>query len=1039
MKDILPLAQGLQQFAKTLFLALAIQLSFLSFAYAQDEVKVSGTVTSDSGEPLPGVNILEKGTSRGVISDIDGNFAISISKNAVLTFSYIGFKAQEVAIGDQTSFNIILEADLEQLDEVVVIGYGTQKKSDLTGSIVGVDSKTVTERGVTNPVQSLQGSVAGVQVSNSTGRVGDSFDVTIRGKSTLGSNNSPLFVVDGVIVDNIDFLNPQDIAKMDILKDASSSAIYGSRGANGVIIIQTKGGVHVPSGTSVSFDAFYGFKDPARLPKMMSYEKWRDYHLSAYVATVNSNTVTNPDEFYDAVVSPSSNRVLRRRFEELDGFDWYDAVLKTGHQSNNYLTINHRNGGSSYNIGLGYQNETGNIDNEGLDKYTFRTSINQELSDKFMTGGTVSVSQSTIERGSSNGMRQAFRLSPFLHPWSIDENDEDIIGDLFPQPGKLTDVDGQFVVNKTSTYNPLLEIANSRDETKQWNVITNAFLKYQPLEWLSFRTAFSGGLKTYKRGKSWTALTEVGSKNENKASSEVSNFTNFNFSWDNQVDINKEFGDHKISALLLHSIFETTTETSFASSKQQPFDTQFYNVGSGIASTYNLGSNFYDSRLLSFAARVNYAFKGKYLITVSNRWDGASVLAEGHKWESFPSAAIAWKLNEEGFLSGTTALTDLKLRLSYGTTGNNSVSPYTTLNTLNQQTYYDFDGTAANGWVSSSIANKALTWEKTTETNIGVDYGFLNHRIVGSIDYYNRISNDLLVSQKLPSETGFSSITSNAAKVKNSGVELMLTTVNIDKPNFRWETIFTFTKNNNEIQEIYGQSESDDVGNGWFIGQPIDVHYNYQFDGIWQASEAAEAAEYNQSEGQAKVVDVNDDGKIDPNDDRVFLGSLNPDWTGGIISRLQVHNFDFNFTITSNQGVLAYSNFHANFTDMRDRGRQKLDVADWYVPENPYGLTPQASNSYPQGRNGGTYWRNDGVGYYKDASYVKVNNISLGYSFAQPVLDKLKMQQLRVYVNVLNPIVFTDYEGYDPEWADASLDRGGVSSVITQFGLSLKF
>ncbi len=259
MKDILPLTRGLKQFAKTLFLALAIQLSFLSFSYAQDEVKVSGTVSSSEGEPLPGVNILEKGTSRGVISDIDGNFAISVSKNAVLTFSYIGFEAQEVTIGDQTTFDIILQEDLEQLDEVVVIGYGTQKKSDLTGAIVGVDSKTVTERGVTNPVQSLQGSVAGVQVSNSTGRVGDNFNVTIRGKSTLGSNNSPLFVVDGVIVDNIDFLNPQDIAKMDILKDASSSAIYGSRGANGVIIIQTKGGVHVPSGTSVSFDAFYGF------------------------------------------------------------------------------------------------------------------------------------------------------------------------------------------------------------------------------------------------------------------------------------------------------------------------------------------------------------------------------------------------------------------------------------------------------------------------------------------------------------------------------------------------------------------------------------------------------------------------------------------------------------------------------------------------------------------------------------------------------------------------------------------------------------
>ncbi|WP_020528374.1 SusC/RagA family TonB-linked outer membrane protein [Flexithrix dorotheae] len=1018
-----------------------IPLLFFLSINLQAQSTISGTVSSsDDGEFLPGVSILIKGTSTGSITDLNGNFKIQANTGDILQFSYIGFQSYETVVGTQTTLDIKLLPDLEQLEEVVVIGYGTQKKSDLTGAIAGVDSEVINERGVTNPIQSLQGSIAGVQITNSSGRVGDGFDVTIRGKNTLNSGaTEPLYVVDGTIVDNIDFLNPQDIAKIDVLKDASSAAIYGSRGSNGVLLIQTKGGVHVPEGTNISFESFYGFKDPARLPEMMGLEKWRDYHLSAYLATINPSKVTTPEEFYDAVVSPGSNRVLRNRFETLDGYDWYDGVLQSGRQSNNHLSINHRNGGSAYSIGLGYQNETGNIENESLDKYTLRSSIDQEIGKKIKTGGSISVSLSNIQRGSQVAMREAFRLNPFLKPWDIDENDQDIVGKLFPQPGKLTDVNGDFVINKTSTYNPLLEIANSKDETRQWNGIGNVYLQYKPMDWLSFKTSFSAGLENYRRGKSWGAQTNTGVSNNNLPSSEIDYYENFNFSWDNQMDISKRFNDHSINFLALQSIYVNQTETSGFSSSNQPFDTEFYNVGSGLQSTYNLNNFFSKSQLSSYALRLNYSFKDKYLVTFSNRWDGSSLLAEGYKWNAFPSAAVAWRINNEDFLVNSKAVSNLKLRVSYGFTGNNNVSPYSTVNTLDVQTYYDFGGNAANGWVPSSIANKALTWEKTKEINIGLDYGFLNHRINGSIDYYNRLSDELLLDQTLPLETGFTSIVANAGSVRNSGVELMLTTVNVQKGLVSWETVFTFDKNTNKIESIYGQSENDDIGNGWFIGESIDAHYNYKFDGIWQASEADLAEEYNQTEGQAKVVDINNDGQISPDDDRMILGSSNPSWSGGIISRLKVSNFDFNFTIYAKQGVYAYSNFHANFEDMRDRGRQKLNVADWYVPANDYGIPAQASNSYPQPRNGGTFWRNNGVGYYKDASYVKVNNISLGYTLPQSALEKIHVKHLRFYVNVLNPFVFTSYTGWDPEWAEASLNIGRVSNVTTQLGLSLKF
>lgn len=1001
---------------------------------------VSGQVTAmDTGEPLPGVNIIEKGTTNGTVSDIEGNYTLSVPEGATLVFSSVGYSTQEVAIGSRSVIDVNMTADIQQLQELVVVGYGTVERKDLTGSIGSVDDQTITERGVTNAIQSLQGSVAGVQISNSTGRIGDQFDVVIRGKGSLTGDANPLYVVDGVVTENIDFLNPQDIAKIDILKDASSAAIYGSRGSRGVVIIQTKGGSNVPDGTTVSFDTYYGVRSPARLPEMMSPEKWRYYHMSAYLATINPDVTDTPDEYYNVVLPESNNRVLRQRFENLDAFDWYDAVLKDGFQTNNHLSIASRNENSAYTLGFGYQKETGNIDNESLEKYTLRTSVDQALGDRFKTGGALSVSFSNLQRGSAVAMREAFRLNPFLSPWAIDENDNEIVGELFDLPGKLTDPNGVTVADKTSTFNPLLEIANSSDETRAWNGIGTAYLQYDVLDWLSIRSALSAGLESYRRGWAWGARTNQGASNNNKPSSELEYLENFNYAWDNQIDINRSFRDHTFSFLALQSIFVDRVEVSNLSSLEQPFDTEFYNIGSGARSSFNMGNNFLKHQLASYALRLNYSYKDRYLLTLSNRWDGSSLLSEGRKWSAFPSAAVAWRMSDEPFLANSEAISNLKLRVSYGFTGNNNVDPYSTVNILNTLMYYDFLGNAANGYIASVLANKELTWEKTSEINIGVDFALINSRIGGSIDWYNRQSNDLLLDQELPLESGYSVIRANAASVRNTGIEASLTTVNLQTNKIRWETIFTFGQNKNEIESLYGQSEVDDVGNGWFIGESVDAHYNYKFDGIWQAEEADLAESYNQTEGQAKVVDVNDDGQITPDDDRIILGSSDPSWSGGIISRLYIGAFDFNFTLHTKQGVFVYSNFHGNFEDMRDRGRQKLDVPHWYIPENDLGIEPQRSNLYPQPRNGGVYWREEGVGYYKDASYVKINNISLGYTLPQSFLERINIDQLRIYVNVLNPFVFTDYTGWDPEWAEASYDVGRVSSITTQVGMSLKF
>ncbi|MGL1884976.1 MAG: SusC/RagA family TonB-linked outer membrane protein [Reichenbachiella sp.] len=1024
-------------------------------AMAQNVLK--GQVFGPLGETLPGASIVVEGTSIGSVTDYDGNFSIDLPEGAEnINVSFIGYTTQKLAIGNQSVIKITLQEDTETLEEIVIVGYGTQKKTDVTGAIVGVEGKDLVARGTTNPLQALQGAITGVQVKNTTGRVGDSFSVAVRGGG-LGGNRPPLYVVDGVVVDDIDFLNPQDIAKLDVLKDASAAAIYGSRAAFGVVLIQTKGGASVASGTTVSFDTFYGFKNPARLPEMMDAATWQEYHIGAYMATTSDEDLATmtPQEFYDGkVASPTSNQVLRNRFEALDDFDWYDAVLEPGMQSNNYVSVAHRNGASSYTIGAGYQKETGNIVNEEMEKFTLRSNINQQINDKLRLGVNFTVAKTEKQKGAASAMQQAFRLNPYLSPWAIDEDLNEIEGELYTNPGKLLDPNDPtgkaYVINKTSTYNPLLQMANSSDLQSQWNVLSNMFLEYKPKEWLILKTSFSGGLKTYNRGKSSGVLTQEASKNGNLAMSSMESYENFNYSWDNQFNLVKEFDKHNFNFMGLQSIYSKEITRSYMASSQQPFETGFSNVGSGLPSSYVLinpdsdAPGYSKNTLASFAARLNYGYDDRYLITLTNRWDGASQLSEDNKWNSFPSVAVAWRLSNESFMEGISVLDDLKLRVGYGVTGYQNVDPYSTVNTLSQPRYYDFNSSVVNGWMNPDLANNELTWQRNKEFNLGVDFSIMDRRVRGSVDVYDKLMTQFLLNSDLPLETGVEKIKANNAEVRNKGFEVGLTTTNVQNDLITWETTFTYSKNINTIESLYGQTENDDVGNNYFIGENSKSYNNYVFDGIWQKDEAELAALYNQEEGQAKVKDFDNNGVIDPNVDRAVLGNPDPDWTGGIISRLTVGDFDFNFTVSAVQGVLVYSQFHQNFEDVRDRGRQKLNIDSWYIPENTVGVPAQASNTYPQPRNAGQYWRSTGsddpgVGYYKDASYVKVNNISLGYTLPQGALDRLKLQYLRVYVNVLNPFVFTDYTGYDPEWAEADFSDGRVSNITTQLGLSLKF
>ncbi|MCO6176275.1 TonB-dependent receptor [Flavobacterium sp. NRK F10] len=1037
------------RFKYILFLSLFFSLLSLQKSNAQ-ETTISGTVLDATDKlPLPGVTVLEKGTSNGQAADFDGNFTIKVNNpKAILLVSYVGYKTQEIALDGRTSLTIELEAEISTLQEVVMVGYGSVKKSDLTGTVNTLDSKEITKRNTTSVLEGIQGNVPGVQISSASGRLGDGYNIVIRGTNSLSGSSTPLYIVDGAPVDDISFLNPRDIERMDILKDASSAAIYGSRGASGVILITTKSGASAKAGINVNFETSAGVKDVARLPEMMDGSKWWYYHQSAYLYTTNGADYMNttPQQLASSVVG-SNNPVLLQRVNNNDTFDWYDAVLQSGIQKNNYLNITGRaDNGMSYNLGIGLQNETGNMINESLDKYTLKAGLNHKINKKFSTGVNLTIARTDAQLGSDVAMRDAFRLNPFLSPWAIDENGNEIVGEYVTTPGKLYYPNGTTkAIDKTSTYNPLLTIANTSNEVKRWKVIGNVFFEYKPIEWLTLKTAYSGNYNTYRQGKYAGALSDTGASNGNLASSSITNRDNYNYTWDNQFTINKTLNEvHSFTFLGLQSLYETVTETSFLSSRYQPFDTGYNNVGTGLQSTYDVDSYYSKVSLSSYAMRLNYAFKDRYLLTASNRWDGSSVLSKGNKWESFPSLAVAWKINEESFLKDSKIVNTLKARVSYGYTGNNNVQPYTTLNSLTSQSYYNYGNSDVNGWYPSTLANKDLTWEKTREFNVGVDYGFFNNRVSGSVDVYDRLSKNLIFEQQLPLESGWASTFSNVGSASNKGVEVLLTTKNIKTDKVTWQTTFAFTKNVNKLVSLYGQSEADDVGNNLFIGENIHSYYNYVFDGIWQPDQAAEAASYGQTPGQARVKDLNGDGQI-TGDDRAILGNSDPKWSGSVNSTLTVGNFDFSFSIITNQGVLAYSEFHENFTNMADRGRQKLNIADWYIPENTAGVPAQYSNTYPQPRNEGTYWNSAGnslgekMGYYRDASFVKVKNISVGYNFDSNLMSKLKMKNMRIYANILNPFVFTDYEGYDPEWAAAPFNTARVSSVTYQLGLSVNF
>ena len=1109
---------------RALFLVVAMSLYGIIIAQTKT---ITGVVKETTGDPVIGASVVVKGTTVGTVTSAEGTFSLQIPTSAkTIVFSYVGMLTQEVPV-TSGSMIVTMEQVSSQLNELVVIGYGTVRKSDLTGAVSSVNSKTVAEKGVTNIVSAIQGSVAGVQIQQNSSRAGAAYDIIIRGQNSISGTYSPLYVVDGVITSSIDFLNPQDIEKIDILKDASSTAIYGSRGSHGVVIVQTKSGksVQQASKTVISYDGYYGVSNTTRSPNFMDTQQWMKYRALNYQYTTDTNgdgviEFSKADlinvwfgglQYRDLNNGKGAQPVyangtwggsqwLLDRYLSNSTTNWAGLVSQQGVQQNHYIDISGSTKDVAYVVGFGYQDEKGVFVQDSYNRYNLKGSLTANLNSKWSTGFTLNTAYSTQETGSDNGILSAYRMSPITTAYTngnLDPLLNHLEGNVIVVPGKTTetvkDANGNAsFLNSiggggfTSSINPLIDLANTSNNTRKILAMGSAFLQYSPIKNLTFKTTILPSFNTYRAGIYKSTLAEGNYDNplttavEADAKASVNNYTYFNYTWDNQVDYKFTLNsDHNLDVMGLYSIFAENTELYTTSTAGYNSNYEWYNLGAATTTANTkLTSSYSKSSMVSYAARARYAYKGKYLVTATIRNDVSSKLAEGYKAVTLPSASVAWRMSEEKFMESTkNVISNLKLRASYGTTANNNINAYQTQTPANLQTYYNFGGTNALGVAPGPLASRVLTWEKTREFNLGVDLGLWNNRLDLTVDLYNRLSTDLLQPLTLPLESGAGTMTSNLGSVRNQGIEISLNANIINAKDLKWTVSGTFSANQNKIMNLFGNSKAGYIfinsnTQKWMVGQDINSIYGYVYDGVWTADgiltaiankdprAVNSAGKVIAREGQAKVVDYDNNG-IDANDRRI-QGHSDPSYTAGLSTNLSYKGFDFAMTLYTAQGMTVFSPFIEEFTNYNDRGRQKL-VMDYYIPagttmigSDGYFYTQQTAVNY-QGRpmvytdnatkaNCGPYWHtaketaNEMPGSWVDASFIKVRNITLGYTLPKSVVKLLNITNFRIYANVLNPFVFSKYQGFDPEWAGASMGKdNGPATITYQLGVNVKF
>ncbi len=976
---------------KRYILTLLLFIGSLSVTFAQNTV--SGTITDFESNPLPGVTVVVKGTQHGVASDANGRYSISVADKDVLVYSFIGMITKELQYAGQNRIDVKMIPDDYELDAVVVVGYGTTRKSDLTGSIASVKSDDLKNTKVGLVGNALQGMAAGVQVTQPSAKPGADASIIIRGRGSVNAGNAPLVIVDGIPA-SLGDIAAGDIESIEILKDASSASIYGNRGSNGVVLITTKSGSQ--GKTRVSFNAQGGL-----------------------ISMMNKMNLMNSQQYYDLVnLSGQSYTWTTAELQQLsrgETTDWQNAVTQPGNFQNYNASFSGGSEKSTHFLGIDYYDHEGVVKNSWYNRLTMRYNNDSKLNDWITLGVRFNFMESKIK--------------------NINEETDELYGTMYSaissQPtAPVYDTDGDYFDGFLNTKANPVAIVDLLDRTTQRSNFNGSFfLEFEPVKNLKIRTNNSGQL-VYSLTNEYED-PRMGQHYSQEGVAKISNAKNRYWQTENTITYDKKFNEHKINVMGGFSASRNDYQYSFAQAKGVDPITRYYNLGGGSDFGPD-ASHSTASTLASFYARANYNYGERYLLTFTMRADGSSKFAPDHRWGYFPSLAAAWRISEEDFMTDLREINNLKLRVSLGMLGNQNIGDYlysALVSRGGENNNYVFDGNLYTGATYTSISNPNLTWEKSKQLDVALDYGFFGNRIAGTVEYYFKRSTDLLWSVTLPLESGYQSSLTNVGVLDNRGIEFTVNSVNVNSKNFQWVTSFNITHNKNNVTELY--DGKTDINKSIFVGHSLGEFYLLKADGIWQVSEASEASVYNAEPGDRKILDLKKDNQIN-SEDREFCGRSTPAYFGGMTNTFKYRNIDLIVFINYAGGYYINNSLLRFLNSYNTWGNASVDYYNNYWKED------RPTNKYPAPRIGSSYSNGDGTdANLENGAYIRIKNIELGYTLPQRWSGSLKASSIRGFISVQNLFTFTRYSGYDVEAAQQSNAYPG--SRATLGGISVNF
>ncbi len=983
---------------------------------AQQQNVITGTITDKDGNPLPGVNIVEKGTSNGSITNNDGNYTISVSSSAAeLVFSFVGYLTEEVQVGSQTKIDFSLIENIEELEDVIVVGYGSMERTNVTGAISTIKTDELNKAPVPNLIEAMRGQVAGVRMARTSGLPGSGVEFFIRGKNSLNNSNEPLIVIDGVpsTGGNLAEINPNDIESVNILKDAAAASIYGVHGANGVILVTTKDGQSGKPTLNVNFSR--GYTDMVNKPRLMNAEEFVQLKIDAAVGGNRPSTVE--DVLNDAV--EYANYTDSTGIKEID---WHDELLRIGKITNAGVSLS---GGTDkvtfYMSGNAYL-EDGIVQHTSFDRYSFRLNADYKPFKFLNLGARVQLSK-TLADETGNAAVWYQGAADFT----------DFIGNT--PLGRIRNENNELVPTVKSDqfdYNPFFKYQESKTDRTNSRYLINPYIEFNLVKGLTYRINASIEQRAEKFGRFTSSRYRWSTLNDEPGNNTMENTMALPVSYllDNILTFDKEFGKHKLNITLVYGFQTWTSDSLKTSGEGSPTDLLSYNSIDGTLSDFRDITMATDEWAnVYYVGRFRYSYDRRYNFTGTLRRDGSTVFGENYRWGVFPSVSFAWNINNESFMDNVPIET-LKYRISWGKMGNDQIGTYGYIaNTRNRA--YSFSGNNVSGLTPSNLPNPDLHWETSQQFNTGLDFGLLNNRLFGSIDVYKNKTVELILDKLIPSVTGYTKIISNIGETENKGVEVDLDYRILDG-DFKWNVNVNWAKDQNKIIRLNDTRDADgnpidDEANGWFIGQDIDVLYEYDFIGIYQYGEEEEASRLHWTipsygPGYPKIRDIDGNDTINF-EDQTFLGSPTPDWYGGIRNTFSYKGFELTVLIEAVQGVTKINKFYGLLTS---RGNE-IKV-DYWTPENP-------SNEFPEPNVMGPYYFSDAV-RVRDASFIALRNVSLSYNLPQKLLQKIKVSNLQVYIRGNNLKYWTAYkDAYSPETV---LGAYPITKVWT-FGTNITF